>query len=346
MPEALLDFDSNTTVAIGGYTAASGVLDVASTSTFNGGTYPGKFSVVVRDQITGAEIVTLTVTGFNSSTQMAVTAETLDTNAVVGDFVEAALSKRAFIAYVAENSSANISTTFASLPAPGTVGRIAYFTDSVYDFARDTGSAWVFYRGGVLVTPPPSSGWTWSDQGTSTVASTNGPLLINFQGARNGWRHYYRNTPSAPYVLTFRINRTYFNQDGASAPNDGQGVSFMDGTGGFIAYYWIAQAGTKGFLIEKWLSNTSFSGSYNGTVGSNWIDVLSFNFTQFLQVEDDGTNLIWRYSIFGTPGTWVTFDTRSRTDWLGSGPTRIAISNRSSSTSQGAFMEVIDLTGL
>jgi hypothetical protein len=72
-------------VASGGYTAASGVLNVTSTAA----PWPqvGNFSIVIYNKNTNALIVTLTVTAVNSTTQFAVTAEGTDASASAGDLV-------------------------------------------------------------------------------------------------------------------------------------------------------------------------------------------------------------------------------------------------------------------
>jgi hypothetical protein len=75
----------STLVASGGYTAASGVLNVISTAA----PWPqvGNFSIVIYNKNTNALIVTLTVTAVNSVTQFSVTAEGTDANASEGDLV-------------------------------------------------------------------------------------------------------------------------------------------------------------------------------------------------------------------------------------------------------------------
>lgn len=93
MSEQFANYPAATTVAVGGYTAGSGVLNVASTA----GSFPGSgtFTVVIQDQTTGAAKVVLRVSAINSSTQFAVAAEGTDANANAGDNVYAVLSAAA-----------------------------------------------------------------------------------------------------------------------------------------------------------------------------------------------------------------------------------------------------------
>lgn len=76
---------TKTTVAVGGYTAGSGVLNVGTT----GSPFPssGTFRVAILDPTEVTIKVTLKVTAINSSTQWAVTAEGTDANANAGDHV-------------------------------------------------------------------------------------------------------------------------------------------------------------------------------------------------------------------------------------------------------------------
>ncbi len=74
-----------TTVAVGGYTAGSGVLDVATTAA----PWPQtpSFHIIIVNPATNAVKVVLNVTAVNSATQWAVTAEGTDANALAGDAV-------------------------------------------------------------------------------------------------------------------------------------------------------------------------------------------------------------------------------------------------------------------
>ncbi len=106
-----------TTVAAGGYTAGSGVLNVASTSTGSGiMAFPTAaiFTVTISDPTTKAAKAVLKVTGINSATQFAVTAsvqpdaQSADVNCVLGDLVQADIDGRAL--------NAILSGTWAALP--------------------------------------------------------------------------------------------------------------------------------------------------------------------------------------------------------------------------------------
>ncbi len=85
-----------TTIALGGYTAGSGVLDVATTAA----PWPQtpSFHIIIVNPATNAVKVILNVTAVNSATQWAVTAEGTDANALAGDAVLGTMLTAAAIA--------------------------------------------------------------------------------------------------------------------------------------------------------------------------------------------------------------------------------------------------------
>src|ERR1700688_1353270 len=106
MSEQLANF-AYTTVAAGGYTAGSGVLNVASTSTGSGiQSFPlsGTFDVSISDHTTTPPTpkALLQVTAINSGTQFAVTNNGgVDVNMNAGDIVQIVMSVRSLTALLA-----------------------------------------------------------------------------------------------------------------------------------------------------------------------------------------------------------------------------------------------------
>ncbi len=105
-----------TTVAGGGYTAGSGVLNVVSTS-IGSGLQPfstsATFSVVIKDSGTGAPKALLEVTGINSPTQFAVTnSGGVDVNCSAGDIVQQVIDDRALTAILSGPAWAALSPLY------------------------------------------------------------------------------------------------------------------------------------------------------------------------------------------------------------------------------------------
>ena len=112
MAEQLSNYIASTTVAVGGYTSGSGVLNVLST-TGNFPTHP-TFTVIVQD-FANNPVVLLRVTGINSSTQFAVTAEGPDANALAGFAVYSVLSSAALRQLFADQIRINV-VSFSATP--------------------------------------------------------------------------------------------------------------------------------------------------------------------------------------------------------------------------------------
>jgi hypothetical protein len=191
--EQNVNYPATTTVASGGYTSGSGVLNVGSTAA----PFPasGTFRVVIQSAVTGEAEVLLEVTAVNSGTQWAVTAEGVDGNANAGDNVYAVLSAGALAQL---RSDASLTGPFASLPVTVPLAGTRYkCTDAAYEFISN-GSAWLAWFMGVPATVPPvASGFTV--EGSGSLASSNGALI--FTGAASAWSVALEAVPSVPYSL-------------------------------------------------------------------------------------------------------------------------------------------------
>ena len=234
----------------------------------------------------------------------------------------------------------------------GSSNQVYYFTDSMYNFAicstsyagGPTGTfgslpscsgSWTYYApgSGVPVTPPPASGWTWDNQGSSTISFTNGPATMVAAAASgvDQMRVQYRTAPSTPYTITTRLTGDLSGGGMWGTVTNrraGYGVAFSDSTGKYIIFYTLFEP-MSGFNYSggtfKWTSATSgFISAYNGLGDTPNNASLVQRQYQFMQISDDGTNLTFRFSTTGQPGTWDQFDQRPRTDYLTSGPTRVA----------------------
>ena len=199
---------------------------------------------------------------------------------------------------------------------------LVYLTNSIYT-ALWNGSAWEYYHGGIKVGRIPSSGWSWDNQGTSTI-TTNGGVAQFFMaktGSTSG-RVYYRSY-TAPKTITVGI-RPLMGQLKPLAEADnsdavGFGITFRDSGGKIIPVYFNPNAGgVRALLVQKWNSSTSFSADYLATndngAGMWYMDVSIF----WLRLTDNSTTLTWSWSI--DKMTWFDLHSVSRTDFMTSGP--------------------------
>ncbi|MES2137005.1 MAG: hypothetical protein V4502_08105 [Pseudomonadota bacterium] len=212
--EQLVDL-AYTTVAAGGYTAGSGVLNVASTSTGSGALpFPmtGVFSVSIADPTTKVVKTLLRVDGINSATQFATTSIAgLDVNAVVGDLVEAVQDKRSLTAFV--QGPAWVGLSYSNGWADFGMGLQAG------QYTKDgTGRVWL--RG--IIAP-----------GTRTAGVTIMTLPAGFRPPAATVIYFYTDQGSPGTTLPQRMDITTggvitntFAVNGASAYLDLEGVSF------------------------------------------------------------------------------------------------------------------------
>ena len=199
---------------------------------------------------------------------------------------------------------------FASLPAPGTAGKVYYFTDSPY-MARDNGSSYNYYYEGFPVTPLSIAGWTGF--ATPTTDTTDGVVtMTNLVSGGTQLRGYLRGSyPAQPFTLIVGV-RPLFNIAGSVTNLAVIGFTVSDGTKHKICVYSNFQFNTAGgpttFFVGKYNSPTS---AVSGT------DVSNLNFTNevvWLKLVDSGGNQTFSFSY--NKKTWVQILSEARTTHL------------------------------
>ncbi len=304
-PESYVD-NCSTTVASGGYTAASGVLNVAST----GSPFPQtqQFHFYIADATTKAVKAIGKATAINSGTQWAVTMS-LDVNANQNDLVVLSLCADAM-----DQIRADVNQIGTRANLPSTTGQKAgnsyTCSDSPYDYLYD-GSAWQARFGCFPVTEPVSGNFSWANQGGASVSSTQGgeALTAPNSASADALRVRYIAGPSTPYtitaafLLTMANNATGFPQVGLCFYNSTSGKLVTIGLTGW-------NSNGAGSILQKWNSVSSFNGNYIGLTSMPW----AANQLCWLRVNDTGTNFVFSISMDGV--NWIVVETVSRTDFL------------------------------
>ncbi len=205
--------------------------------------------------------------------------------------------------------------TFASLPSAGTAGRTYYFTDSVYDFAYDTGSAWQYFRDGKRMYDPTLQSWSWVNQGSAAVSTSNGGIRMTagVGSISNNVHLYVKTAPSPPYTVTVAFIADYFSVDYME-----YGVGWRDSAAGFIAG--VIGSRTWGFAnqnrylaFQKWTNPTTYSAAYPDTAFAS--KIIGDNEVKWVQFVDDNTNRKWNIS-YDKGVTWHTLYSTTRTDFI------------------------------
>ena len=157
---------------------------------------------------------------------------------------------------------------------------------------------------------PPTAGWTWVNQGSATVESENrGIVWTQPAVGANNWILRTR-AYTQPLIVTALLSNTQ-----SPSAFGGHGLGFRSASGQFTVAYWISN--NNQVNCENW-SNTS---TFSGTVGAAGAQMQRHG--MWVQVEDNGTNLIWRYSATGETNSFVQTFSVGRTSFLTGGPTSV-----------------------
>ena len=294
------------------YTAGNSTIQVASST---GSRFPasGNFTLGFNDpptfflQCTGRSGDTLTVT--TSGTE-----GTTATNVSSGAIVQSVLS-----AAVLDGIRADINVVgpYASLPTSGMKSGDTYrCTDSVYTFVY-TGSIWQAFVGEKAVTVPPT---TWGQENCAYWDNSHGYIIMSLAPAAgtNGIScTSYQTAPSTPY--TAKMLHRYVGAFGPGSNWVGSGMVLRDSTGKLISFCRGSTSGSFFFNVDYWTNYAVWTSDLYNVVNIGAYDFLSGDL--WMAIQDDGTNLNFKYSVDGN--NWKTWQSGSRTAWLSSGPTQV-----------------------
>jgi hypothetical protein len=202
--------------------------------------------------------------------------------------------------------------TFAARPAAATSGRLYLPTDG-FSIDRDNGASWDAWGPLAPLIEPSDTGFSWINQGASTIAIDRGRLTLRGAGTSGGtnWALRVKTLPAAPYTVTYRFLPPVFCKLFLGYGLVVRQVGAGTGQNRFVALWWslgnFAGADAGGIIrCEKWTSPTVVSASY--------IEQRAITPPQWFRVQDDGTNLI--LSVSGDGATWVTLLTVARLDFM------------------------------
>lgn len=194
---------------------------------------------------------------------------------------------------------------YASIPAAGTAGRLFLPTNSFYQF-RDSGSVWVPWGPIFPMTPPVDGDFSWVNQGSATVVTTNGGIYLQDPGTSGGnWRLRVKSAPSTPYMITVAVLPNFIDDNSQRVA-----VGFRQSSDGKLALFVIQADGGGRFYSQKWNSPSSFNSNYAGSPAEINANTGPF----FLRIADNGTNRILSASRDGQ--NFIQFHSVGRTDFL------------------------------
>jgi hypothetical protein len=226
---------------------------------------------------------------------------------------------------------------YGSLPGTCTDGTAFSLTDSLYRIVCDPTNTFNYFYNGIKVTPPPSAGWTWEQQGAATVDSTYGfEYLYLPKAGADVVRNRNRAAPATPYTLKAGIvyDTNTCNVADRSNNNAMIGVGFRESaTGKIITLEAGGTGGTARWSWSKWNSAVSFSASYFSVtdVASNVYEKNSA--VLWMALRDDGTDLTPYASADGVH--WQSLYTaQPRGDFFTTGPDQLMVGGYTSGANQ------------
>jgi hypothetical protein len=182
----------------------------------------------------------------------------------------------------------------------------------------DTGGGGGGAFGELAFTTPPTAGWSWVNQGTTTVATdSDGSILLAKPATAANDLTLRVRSHSSSTTVTARLSG---DSIGIHA---GWGLALRESSTGKLVIFYLKPGGT--LLTEYWTSATVFSSGVGSAKG------LGSRPHEWFQIEDDGTNLKFRWSSVGYAGLFSEHLSVSRTAFLAGGPDEVGLLIRDNS---------------
>lgn len=171
--------------------------------------------------------------------------------------------------------------------------------------------------GGGVTNPPPTTGWSWVNQGSAVETQIGDSLVVKSPavGSANLITRV-RAAPSTPYSILGKVM-------GASpATHGGFGLCFRESSTGKITLIYLKRPGN--LLVEHWTNATTFS--------STPVNSLAFpGAKSWFRIEDNGTNLFFSVGPIGDDAGVIQMATHSRTSFMAGGPNEVGFIGRDES---------------
>jgi hypothetical protein len=191
---------------------------------------------------------------------------------------------------------------YGSRQAAAKSGRL-FLPSNGFVIERDTGAAWTPWGPLFPFTVPVDGDFSWINQGSATVSTTNGGIHISApsNGSAQALRLRVKTLPAAPYTLTVAfLPLLHYNQFSQVA------FGLRDSVSEDTAMFVIKNDGPSlVFAYEKWDSNTS--GAVSSYIANTtaamapyplmWIRFQDDNVNRLLSWSTDGQNFVQLHSV-------------------------------------------------
>jgi hypothetical protein len=217
------------------------------------------------------------------------------------------------------------STAFGSESLTG-LGDLNLYNNGFY-VGRYSGSAWIPWGPIYPLTAPSNTGFSWVNQGSASLVTTNGGLVLvgSATGSGANLQGRVKSAPSVPYTITVCLNAVTFNKAFNS-----YGLWFRESGSGKIHVFDMicttsgsgVVSGARVLRSSKYTNATTFSADYQV--------VSYYNEVHWLRIADDNTNRICSVSADGV--NWTQVHSVTRTDFLTADEVGFFLSSENSAT--------------
>lgn len=216
----------------------------------------------------------------------------------------------------------NITSTGAAGSEPGSpsAGDL-YLPNNGFVIERYSGSAWAPWGPIFPLTTPPASGWAWINQGSASVDTTKGAVILtdpaNSTSASN--KIYKRTAPATPYTITALIMPNFVAIDFMNG-----GLCFRQSSDGKLILFKHDYVDSSGKTFG--LSIVTASSATAEVANLKSVRLGGIGGPLWLRIEDNGTNRKYYYSRDGQ--TFVQFYSEARTTYLTADEVGVYIDSR------------------
>lgn len=198
-----------------------------------------------------------------------------------------------------------VGTYAASRPVSPSAGDLYIPMDGRFTEVYQS-SAWKFTERGRVFVKPSSLSWSWTNQSSASISSAAGVEYLYTSTSAGGAQNLNireHNAPTAPYVITARIEPTQILETAAVF-----GLCFRESGSGKVAAIGVQyQVGTGILILQNDYANPTTSPTVNMTPGIGAAP-------PYLRIEDDNINRKYSYSYDGVHFT--TLYSVGRTSFL------------------------------
>lgn len=178
-----------------------------------------------------------------------------------------------------------------------------------------------------------ATAWAWRNQGSATATLADGFLtLTSPTSSSDNYRIVEQAAPTAPWTYRAKLLDVFLNESNQAS---GGLVLVNTSTGKMLAFLKSYEGGLKLQVgrfdsVSSWNSDNTLSAVFASR---------GFHAPLYLEIENDGTTLTFRYSDSGLDGTFITLATETLSGFISAVHTVGIASNNSNSHSAQTMVE-------